>query len=203
MSASSSADVAVVVPAKNERDRIAATVAAAKTISDVVIVVDDGSTDDTVRTAQRQPPWSSSTQNRGKGAAMTTGAGVVAGLDARDGLSTPRHLLFLDADLEETAKEGAAGRAVRAGAADMTIGVLPPQKRQGGGFGFVVRLSRNGVRRLTTSRRQPLSGSAALAAPRYGGPASRPRLGVETAMLVDLLRLGMRVKRSRWTCTTG
>ena len=198
MSASSSADVAVVVPAKNERDRIAATVAAVQTISDVVIVVDDGSTDGTARTAREAGALVVvHTNNRGKGAAMTTGAGVVAGLDARDGLSTPRHLLFLDADLEETAKEGAAlVGPVRAGAADMTIGVLPPQKRQGGGFGFVVRLSRNGVRRLTGfDATQPLSGQRCLT--RAAFTAAQPLAhgwGVETAMLVDLLRLGLRVQ---------
>jgi glycosyltransferase involved in cell wall biosynthesis len=198
MSASSRADVAVIIPARNEADRIAATIAAAKTMSDVVIVVDDGSTDGTTPTARDAGALVVvHTRNRGKGAAMTTGAGVVAGLDVRDGLRTPRHLLFLDADLEETAKEGTAlVEPVRAGAADMTIGVLPPQKRKGGGFGFVVRLSRNGVRRLTGFEAiQPLSGQRCLT--RAAFTAAQPLAhgwGVETAMLVDLLCLGMRVQ---------
>jgi glycosyltransferase involved in cell wall biosynthesis len=198
MSASSSVDVVVVIPAKNEHDRIAATIAAAKTISDLVIVVDDGSTDGTALTAREAGALVvAHARNRGKAAAMTTGAGVVAGLDARDGLRTPRHLLFLDADLEETAKAGAALVApVRAGVADMTIGVLPPQKRRGGGFGFVVRLARNGVRRLTGFEAiQPLSGQRCLT--RAAFTAAQPLArgwGVETAMLVDLLRLGMRVQ---------
>src|SRR5262245_9274694 len=198
MSATSSVDVAVVIPAKNEHDRVAATIAAAKTISDLVIVVDDGSTDGTALIAREAGSLVvAHTRNRGKAAAMTTGAGVVAGLDARDGLRTPRHLLFLDADLEETAKEGAAlVEPVRAGVADMTIGVLPPQKRSGGGFGFVVRLSRNGVRRLTGfEATQPLSGQRCLT--RAAFTAAQPLAhgwGVETAMLVDLLRQGLRVQ---------
>ena len=45
--------VAVVIPAYNEADRVGATVAAAATLgsADVVVVVDDGSRDDTARVA--------------------------------------------------------------------------------------------------------------------------------------------------------
>jgi glycosyltransferase involved in cell wall biosynthesis len=198
MSVGSTTDVAVVIPAKDEQDLIAATVTAAKTISDVVVVVDDGSADGTARVAREAGALVvAHTKNRGKAAAMTTGAGVVAGLDTRDGLSTPRHLVFLDADLEETAKEGAAlVDPVRAGVADVTIGVLPPQQRKGGGFGFVVRLSRNGVRRLTGFEAiQPLSGQRCLT--RAAFTAAQPLAhgwGVETAMLVDLLRKGFRIQ---------
>ena len=49
-----SGDVAVVIPARNESDRIAATVRAAAGLPgvDIVIVVDDGSADGTAAAAQ-------------------------------------------------------------------------------------------------------------------------------------------------------
>ena len=65
--------VAVVIPAYNEADRIGATVAAAAKLSDVdvIVVVDDGSRDGTARVA-RQAGASvlRHARNRGKAAAM-------------------------------------------------------------------------------------------------------------------------------------
>lgn len=60
-------------------------------------------------------------RNRGKAAAMETGAAAVA---ERDGVRA-RHLLFLDADLTDSAT-GAEPliEPVVAGRADMTIGTL-------------------------------------------------------------------------------
>jgi hypothetical protein len=84
----SDGDVAVVIPAKDEQERIATTVAAARTIPgvDEIIVVDDGSRDDTARAARSAGATVvRHTRNRGKGAAMRTGAGVVSGLDTHDG----------------------------------------------------------------------------------------------------------------------
>lgn len=193
-------DVAVVIPAKDEQDRIAATVAAARTIPgvDVVVVVDDGSHDETARVARSVGATVvRHAHNRGKGTAMRTGAAVVAGLDVTDSRPAPRHLLFLDADLEETAKEGAVlVTPVRSGEADMTIGVLPPQKRAGGGFGIVVKASRNGIRQLTGfEATQPLSGQRCLTRAAY--QAAQPMAygwGVETGLTIDLLRKGFRIQ---------
>jgi len=193
-------DVAVVIPAKDEQQRIAATVAAARTIPgvDVIIVVDDGSHDDTARVARSAGATVvRHAQNRGKGAAMRTGAAVVSGLDTRDGRKKPRHLLFLDADLEETAKAGDALVApIRDRSADMTIAVLPQQLRAGGGFGFVVRASRDGIRKLTEFEpTQPLSGQRCLT--RAAFDAAQPLaygFGVETGLTIDLLRKGFVIK---------
>ena len=89
MSAGSASDeVAVVIPARNEADRIQATVTAALGLSDValVIVVDDGSKDGTAAAArQAGAVVMRHTRNRGKGAAMETGAEAVRLLDQRDG----------------------------------------------------------------------------------------------------------------------
>lgn len=191
-------DVAVVIAAKDEADRIEATVTAARTISEVVIVVDDGSRDGTAPAARDAGALAvSHRHNRGKGAAMTTGAAVVSGLDRREGRAAePRHLLFLDGDLGESAKHGAdLVEPVRRGDAHMTIGILPQQARAGGGFGLVVRLARDGIKHATgIDATQPLSGQRCLT--RRAFDAALPLAhgwGVETALTIDLLRKGFRV----------
>ncbi|MDR1799681.1 MAG: glycosyltransferase, partial [Bifidobacteriaceae bacterium] len=73
--------VAVVIPAKNESARIAATVRAALTIPgvDLVLVVDDGSGDATGAFAREAGAVVvRHSHNRGKAAAMETGAAIVA-----------------------------------------------------------------------------------------------------------------------------
>jgi glycosyltransferase involved in cell wall biosynthesis len=179
--------VAVVIPAKDEAARIAETVAAALTVSPVVVVVDDGSADDTAQVAERagarvvRHP-----HNRGKAAAMTSGAAAVPDADL---------LLFLDADLRGTAAEGAKlVAAVEAGTADCAIGLLP-RTPGAGGHGFVVRLARDGIARATGfTPIQPLSGQRCLT--RAAFEAVLPLatgFGVEAAMTIDLLRHGFRV----------
>ena len=197
--------VAVVIPAKDEADRIAATVSAARAIPGVdrVVVVDDGSRDATSRRAHdagaevvRHP------RNRGKAAALESGvaalgAQVDGAIGSPDGPEqAPPALLFVDADLGETAAATAALIGpVLAGEADMTIAILPPQARAGGGHGFVVRLSRMGVRNATGwTPTQPLSGMRCLTWDAF--QAARPLAdgwGVETALTIDLLVAGYRV----------
>lgn len=191
--------VAVVIPAKDEAARIAATVAAARDIpgAGLVVVVDDGSDDDTGRLAAaagaevvRHP------RNRGKAAAMQTGADEVTRLEAARRLAPHAALLFVDADLAGTAANtGVLATPVLAGQADATIAVLPPQSGPGGGRGFVVRLARDGIARATGwQATQPLSGMRCLS--RAAFAAARPLArgwGVETGMTIDLLRAGLRV----------
>lgn len=190
--------LAVVVPAKDEADRVAATVRAALRIpgAGVVVVVDDGSTDATAQRAEeagavvvRHP------RNLGKAAAMESGAARVARLDAERRLA-PRALLFVDADLGETAQNTAPlVPPVLDGAADMTIAVLPAQRTAGGGRGLVVGLSRTGIRQATGwTATQPLSGMRCLT--REAFEAARPLArgwGVETGLTIDLLLAGYRV----------
>ena len=196
-----SGDVAVVIPARNEADRIQDTVAAATGLPgvDLVIVVDDGSTDDTaVLAGEAGATVLRHSRRRGKAAAMETGAEAVRMLEATDAPPTAHHarnLLFLDADLGATA--GAAGpltEPVRAGEADMTIAVFTERVRQGG-HGLVVGLSGAGIERATGWRpAQPLNGQRCLT--RAAFELARPLaagFGVETALTIDLLRAGMRV----------
>jgi glycosyltransferase involved in cell wall biosynthesis len=194
------ADVAVVIPAYNEADRVGATVTAAASLTgvDVVVVVDDGSRDGTARAAREAgASVLRHARNRGKAAAMETGAEAIRLLDQREPRpqGSPRHLLFLDADLGATA--AAAGpliTPVTAGSADMTIAVFT-QRVKAGGHGFVVRLSAAGIRRATGwTPAQPLNGQRCLSRAAYD--AARPLargFGVETAMTIDLKRKGLRI----------
>jgi glycosyltransferase involved in cell wall biosynthesis len=191
-------DVAVIIAARNEADRIAATVAAAAGLAGVglVVVVDDGSQDATAVVAQRAgAAVMRHPANRGKGAAMETGAEAVRLVDQREHRERPRHLLFLDADLADTAGQaGPLMDPVTAGTADMTIAVFAATVKLGG-HGLVVGLSGAGIRRATGWQpRQPLNGQRCLT--RAAFEAARPLAhgwGVETALTIDLLRQGLRI----------
>lgn len=191
--------VAAVIPAKDEAARIAATVQAASRIAhvDLVIVVDDGSGDATADLARsagatviRHP------RNRGKAAAMESGAAEAERQDGDGPGDLPRALLFIDADLEQSALQTAALAApVLSGEADLTVAVLPPQRESGGGHGFVVRLARNGIRKATGFvAAQPLSGMRCIT--REAFEAARPLAhgwGVEVGLTIDVLRGGYRL----------
>ena len=138
--------VAVVIPAKNEAERIEATIASARGIPgvDLVVVVDDGSSDATSAVAMGADALVVRHKtNRGKAAAMSTGAQMVAiqeGAERADGGESfseelhaeprspghtgplpvidasdpvPRALLFLDADMGESAAASSAPPAGR------------------------------------------------------------------------------------------
>lgn len=186
--------VVAVVPAKDEEERVAATVSALRRIPAVthVVVVDDGSADQTAAVAE----WVGGVEvvrhgrNRGKAAALQTGA-------ARAGELAPgAPLLFADADLQGSAANlGVVVEPVLAGAADLAIAVLPPQERPGGGFGLVVRTAREGIARLTGwTPQQPLSGQRCLTREAFEAALPlAPGWGVEVGMTVDVLRAGGRV----------
>jgi hypothetical protein len=191
-------DVAVVIPARDEADRIQATVTAAAGLAGValVIVVDDGSSDATAAAARRAGAVvTRHDRNRGKGAAMETGAEAAHVVDQREHRGRPRHLLFLDADLAETAAQaGPLIDPVLAGTADMTIAVFSTTVKLGG-HGLVVGLSGAGIQRATGWRpAQPLNGQRCLT--RAAFEAARPLArgwGAETGLTIDLLRKGLRV----------
>jgi hypothetical protein len=189
-------DLAVVIPAKDEADRIAATVKAAADLpgADIVLVVDDGSADGTAAAAASAGARVvRHARNRGKAAAMETGAEAVRLLEAAT--DEPHHLLFLDADLGETAAAaGPLAEPVRDGTADMTIAVFTSRVRRGG-FGIVTSTAGAGIERATGWRpAQPVNGQRCLT--RAAFEAALPLAagwGVETGMTIDLLRKGMRI----------
>jgi glycosyltransferase involved in cell wall biosynthesis len=180
--------VSVVVPAYNEQDRIARTLESIRTNipCDELIVVNDGSRD---RTAWMAEPWAdcviSHPVNRGKGAALETGWQRASG-DV---------VLFLDADLEET-----AGRAlplllpVIRDECDMSVAVLPAPRKKGG-FGLAKGLARNGIRWLTGfESRAPLSGQRALKREVLQALGRLEKgFGIEVGLTIDVLRAGYRI----------
>jgi hypothetical protein len=196
-------DVAVIIPAWNEASRIGATVRAARTLTgaDIVVVVDDGSADETGELAAAAGAHVvTHAQKSGKAAAMETGAETVQQMEsATSALAVdsrgPRHLLFLDADLATSAAGvGPLIEPIRAGTADLAIAVFASRVRRGG-FGFVVATSAAGTTRaIGWHPAQPLNGIRCLT--RAAFSAALPLAagwGAETGMTIDLARKGMRI----------
>ncbi len=174
--------VVAIVPALNRGDSVAATVRALRELDrvDRVVVVDDGSSDDTATVAQAAgADVVQLARNRGKGAAVAAGVAAAPEADV---------ILLIDADLAATA--GAADRLLDpllAGEADLAIGVLPPAGSRGG-FGTIRKVAAAGIRRACGLHvRAPLSGQRAVRAEflREGFPSS-DRFGLEVAMTIDV-----------------
>lgn len=180
--------VSIIIPAYNEADRIGKTVQACKSMGDEILVIDDGSPDDTFKVAENAGADTviRMDKNSGKGAALNAGCAKAKG----------DILLLLDADLGDSASKAAPLlQPLLKDEADMTIAVFP--KAQGkAGFGFVMNLSRWGIKHFTGKIIQaPLSGQRALRKEIFtaiGGFGSG--FGVETALTIDVLRLGYRVQ---------
>lgn len=189
--------VAVVIPAHNEARSIAHTVRACRALPgvDLLIVVDDGSVDNTQDNArQAGAVVVRHSVQRGKASAMETGVKVAAMRDLADGL--PRHILFLDADLGESALEATSLiETVQMGEVDCAIATLPKQ-RGAGGHGFVMNHARKEIFRATGWKPQaPLSGQRCIT--REAVNAVMPFAdgwGVEVAMTIDLLVKGFTVQ---------
>jgi hypothetical protein len=136
---------------------------------------------------------------------METGAEAVLVIESEraaagsESGSPPRHLLFLDADLADTAERaGPLAGPVRSGQADMTIAVFSDRVKLGG-HGLVRGLAGAGIERVTGWRpAEPLNGQRCLT--RAAFEAARPLApgwGAETGLTIDLLRKGMRVAEVR------
>jgi len=179
--------VTVVIPARNEAGRITATVAAARALPGVrqVIVVDDGSDDDTAtRASQAGAAVMRLERHVGKGGAVR--AGVRA---ATEGI-----VLLLDADLGASAAEAVKLIApVASGRADMTVAVFP-RLRHRGGFGFAVGVARLAIRALTWRRMEaPLSGQRAVRRSLLQQLRLAGGFGLEVGLTLDALALGARL----------
>ncbi len=183
--------VAVVIPARDEAKRIAETVRAAKAIPyvDLVLVVDDGSSDDTQSVARNAGATVvRHSHNRGRSAALETGAAVVAMRDVPD--HPPRALLILDAGLAGTAVNCAPlVEPVLNGEVDVAIALAPLGQR---GIGYVGQVARDGIHRLTGwLPSQPLSSRRCLTREAFEEATPLARgAGLEVGMTIDLLKAG-------------
>lgn len=180
-------DVAALIPAHNEADRIGATVRAALSVPGItrVVVVDDGSEDDTAELAEKEgAKVVRLVFNVGKGAALEAGASRVANADI---------VLLLDGDLGATAAQaGSLLAPVLEGTADMSIARFPKPAGKAG-FGLVKGIARWGIARMGRGfqAQAPLSGQRAMTARCFS--AVRPfatGYGVEVALTVRALRAG-------------
>jgi glycosyltransferase involved in cell wall biosynthesis len=185
---SASPRIVAVVAARDEAGRVAMTVEAIRSLSDVdeVVVVDDGSRDGTADLA-------GAAGARVLVIPRTVGKGRA--LDRALGSLDADVFILLDADLGASAKEASAllGPVV-SGDADIAIGVLPRQEGHGG-FRLVKRASAAWIRWLSGFRAaEPMSGQRALT--RQAVDVVRPLargFGVELGMTVDAVRAGLRV----------
>lgn len=181
--------VDIIIPAYDEAERIATTVAAVRSaVAGRVIVVDDGSRDGTADTARGaganvvyvQP------RNLGKGAALNTGLA----------LSTAPVLLLIDADLGETAACLAPlVEAIITGRADLCVAAFPRTGRKSG-VGFVQWLARTGIARKTGRvLRSPVSGQRCVRREWVERSCGfEEGWGAEVALTLAVLRGGGRVE---------
>jgi glycosyltransferase involved in cell wall biosynthesis len=183
--------VSVIVAARNEADRIGATLTALRaTFPDAALwVADDASGDGTGDEAMRHgAKLVSRRRPHGKGANVTASA------EALLSEGVPATVLLCDGDLGESAAALAPlVAAVADGEADLAIAGFA--RRVGGGFGIALSFSRWATRRLGNIELDaPISGQRALRGDALPGllPFARG-YGMETAMNIDAARAGLRI----------
>ncbi|HEY2334782.1 MAG TPA: glycosyltransferase [Solirubrobacterales bacterium] len=184
--------LAVIVAARNEADRIAATVSALRSAfpGAAIWVADDASDDGTAEQAM-----AAGAQVVSRGRPHGKGANVTAAAEAALSDAEPAELALLcDGDLG-----GSAARleplveAVAGGDCDLAVAAFG--QRPGGGFGLALGFARWAIRRLCNFEAgAPISGQRAMRADvlRATLPFARG-YGMELAMTVDAVRAGYRV----------
>jgi glycosyltransferase involved in cell wall biosynthesis len=185
--------LAVIVAARNEADRIGATLATLREAlpQAVLWVADDASSDSTAEVAMAAGAQVVSRgRPHGKGANMTAAAQA-----ALSGESLPELVLLCDGDLGASAAGLAAlVAAIRRDECDLAVAAF--SRRVGGGFGVALGFARWAIRRrcgLQTSA--PISGQRAMRVEvlRAALPFS-PGYGMEMGMTIDATRAGYRLR---------
>jgi hypothetical protein len=185
-------ELAVVVAAHEEADRIAATVGALRGAfpGAAIWVGDDASRDGT---AERAMMAGAQVVRRGK--SHGKGGNVTAACEAALSADPPPRLVLLcDGDLgESAARLGPLVEAVEARECDLAVAAFA--RRVGGGFGVALGFARWVERRLCGfEARAPISGQRAMSAAtlRTVLPFAKG-FGMEIGMTVDAVRAGARV----------
>jgi len=185
----------IVVAARDEADRIAATIEALKEAfpDGRIIVADDGSRDGTSDLALAHGAEVVSRRRaHGKGGSVTA---AVATVEPMTELGDPPTFLLCDGDLGASARELAGlVDSVRAGECDLAVGAFA--RRVGGGFGIALRFARWAIwNRCGYRAGAALSGQRAMRAEvlRSVLPFA-PGYGMETGMTIDAVRAGFAVR---------
>jgi glycosyltransferase involved in cell wall biosynthesis len=187
-------DPVVIVTARNEADRLPATLAAlaAAFPQARVLVADDASSDDTAAVAAAGgAEVVTAPRPLGKGGAATLAAQRLLALAQQP---EPPVVVLCDGDLADSA--GALAmlvEEVRAGRADLAVAAFA--RRVGGGFGWALGFARWAIRRRCGLELQaPISGQRALRAELLPSVVPfAPRFGMEIGMTIDAARAGYRV----------
>jgi glycosyltransferase involved in cell wall biosynthesis len=182
-------EIAVIVTARNEAERLAETLAALREAFPRarLLVADDASTDATPHVAlQAGAELVRAPRRLGKGGAATRAARRLG--------TEPALLVLCDGDLGRSAAElSKLAAAVERDEGDLAVGTFA--RRVGGGFGIALGFARAAVRRLTGLEPvAPISGQRALRPEVL--PAVLPfarGFGMEIGMTVDAHRAGFRL----------
>jgi glycosyltransferase involved in cell wall biosynthesis len=185
-------DLAAIVAARNEADRVGETVAALRSVfpEAALWVADDASTDGTAEVAMAAGAQVVSRgRQHGKGANVSAAAEAALSADPAPGL-----VLLCDGDLAGSAAALAAlVEAVGRGECDVAVAAF--SRRVGGGFGLALGFARWAIRRRCGFEAEaPISGQRALriealraTLPFAGG------YGMEIGMTIDAVRAGCRL----------
>lgn len=185
-------ELAVIVAARNEADRVGETVRALRSVfpAAAIWVADDASSDGTADLAM-----AAGAQVVSRGKPHGKGANVTAAAQAAlSGSPRPELVLLCDGDLGASAARLAAlVEAVEGGECDLAVAAFA--HRVGGGFGLALGFAGWAIRRRCGfEARAPISGQRALRveALRATLPFA-PGFGMEIGMTVDAVRAGYRV----------
>lgn len=188
-----SSQLAVIVAARNEAERIGATVAALRAAfpEAAIWVGDDASEDGTAELA-----LAAGAQVVSRGRPHGKGANVTAAAEAAlSATPAPGLVLLCDGDLgASAARLGPLVEAVRRGECDLAVAAF--SRRVGGGFGLALGFARWAIRQLCGAETEaPISGQRALRT-----EALRDCLpfaagfGMEIGITVDAVRAGYRLR---------
>lgn len=182
-------NVSVLIPAYNEEDRISDTIRGLTDIEEIdeIIVINDGSTDNTVERAKKAGAKIVNIKNNsGKGTAL------------KEGLKFVKNdiVVFLDADVGLSSKEvKKLITPIINDEADVTIAKFPKVNIKSG-FGLVKALSRKGIKYFTgCDIESSLSGQRAFKKKVLDDINTFYKgYGIEVGMTIDILNKGYKIK---------